>query len=278
MSRNIVQNQCILCDGLNSVVMEVCKGGYKILKCLTCCLVYVYPVPPKKLLEKAYSDEYYEPWLGNQRGKRINMWESRFKTLNSFSVRKGNLLDMGCGEGLFLEIAKRNGWHVTGTEISSFAVKYGKEKLGLDIYQGEITDIGFPDKVFDAITMWHVLEHTNNPVAVLKEARRILKDDGVFILAVPNLNNFISQWIYRLVKGKKMHLFDPEDRELHLYHFTPKTIRLALEKTGFRIEKIVPDMGIVQCHIRILNQIARISGILIGRIITDAIEVHAIPS
>jgi len=75
-----------------------------------------------------------------------------------------------------------------------------------------------------------------------------------------------------------MHLFDPEDRELHLYHFTPKTIRLALEKTGFRIEKIVPDMGIIQCHIRILNQIARISGILIGRIITDAIEVHAIPS
>jgi len=258
--------------------MEVCKGGYKILKCLNCDFVYVNPIPPKGLLEKAYSDEYYEPWLGNQRRKRIKMWESRFKTLNNFSVRKGNLLDIGCGEGLFLEIAKRNGWHVTGTEISSFAVKYGREKHGLDIYQGEITDIGFPDKVFDVITMWHVLEHTTNPVAVLKEARRILKDDGVFIVAVPNLNNFISQWVYRLVKGKKMHLFDPEDRELHLYHFTPKTIRLALEKTGFRIEKIVPDMGIIQCHIRILNQIARISGILIGRIITDAIEVHAIPS
>jgi 2-polyprenyl-3-methyl-5-hydroxy-6-metoxy-1,4-benzoquinol methylase len=278
MSQSIVQNLCVLCDGLDSVVMEVCKDGYKILKCLKCGFVYVNPIPPKGLLEKAYSDEYYEPWLGNQRGKRISMWESRLKTLNSFSARKGNLLDIGCGEGLFLEIAKRSGWHVTGTEISSFAVKYSREKLGLDIYQGEITDIGFPDKVFDAITMWHVLEHTTNLVAVLKEIRRVLKNNSVLILAIPNIDNILSQWIYRLVKGKKMHLFDPEDRELHLYHFTPKTIRLALEKTGFRIEKIVPDMGIIQCHIRILNQIARISGILIGRIITDAIEVHAIPS
>lgn len=232
---------------------------------------------PEIFLEAAYSNEYYTPWLEEQRGKRILMWEKRLKTLNSFFTNKGSLLDVGCAEGLFLELARTDGWGVTGTEISQFAVRYGKEKLGLDIRQGELNSIGFPGKSFDAITMWHVLEHTTNPIAVLKEIRRILKDDGVFILAVPNLNNILSQKVYKLVKGKKMHLFDIKDRELHLYHFTLETIKMILEKTGFKVIKIVPDMGIVQWHLKSLNYLAVLFGYLIGRIITDAVEVHAIP-
>ena len=222
----------------------------------------------------------------------LNNFYSEVSKFVRFCLPVKNLIDVGCGEGLFLKLAKKDGWDITGTEISPFAVTYGKEKLGLNILQGELMDIGFLDKTFDAVTMWHVLEHTTNPLVVLKETRRILKDDGVFILAIPNLNNVFSQWAYRLVKGRRMHLFDPEDRELHLYHFTPATIRLALEKAGFRVEKIIPDMGIVQWHMRILNYIAKVVSLLIGRIvtdakvfslfigriITDALEVHAIPS
>jgi 2-polyprenyl-3-methyl-5-hydroxy-6-metoxy-1,4-benzoquinol methylase len=275
MSRKEITNPCILCNGSNSSVIEDCEGGYKVLKCLGCGLVYVDPIPRKESLKKAYSGEYYTPWLENQRTQRIKMWKSRLQTLNSFARRKGKLLDVGCGEGLFLELASKNGWNIAGTEISPFAVTYGKGRLGLNILQGELINIGFPDNKFDAVTMWHVLEHTTNPLVILKEIRRILKDDGVFILAIPNLNNILSQWTYRLVKGKKMHLFDPSDRELHLYHFTPETIRLALEKTGFNVEKIVSDMGIVQWHIRSLNYFAQGISFLIGRIVTDAIEVRA---
>lgn len=204
------------------------------------------------------------------------MWQSRLKTLNSLSRRKGNLLDVGCGEGLFLELARKDGWNVTGTEISPFATRYGKEKLDLNLLEGDLIDIRLSDKTFDVVTLWHVLEHTTKPIVILKEIRRILKDDGVFILAVPNINNHPSRWMYRLVKGKRMHLFDPKDRELHLYHFTPKTIRLVLEEAGFKVKKIVPDLGIVRCHIMILNQIAKMLSFLIGRIVTDAIEVHAV--
>ena len=206
------------------------------------------------------------------------MWKTRLETLNSCAPRKGKLLDVGCGEGLFLELASKDGWKIAGTEISPFAVTYVKKRLGPNMLQGELIDIRFPDNKFDAITMWHVLEHTTNPLVMLKEIRRILKDDGVFILAIPNLNNIVSQWAYRLVKGKKMHLFDPSDRELHLYHFTPEAIRLALEKTGFRVKKIVPDMGIVQWYIKSLNYFARGLSFLIGYIVTDAIEIHAIPN
>lgn len=275
MSRKEITNPCILCNGSNSSVIEDCEGGYKVLKCLGCGFVYVDPIPRKESLKKAYSDEYYTPWLENQRKKRRKMWKKRVKILNNFSGWKGKLLDVGCGEGLFLEVAQKDGWNVTGTEFSPFAAKYGRGKLGLNIHQGELSDIGFPAKTFDAITMWHVLEHTINPLVILEEIRRILKDGGVFILAIPNLNNILSQWTYKLVKGKRMHLFDPSDRELHLYHFTPETIRLALEKTGFKVKKIIPDMGVIQWHIRSLNYFAQGLSFLIGRIITDAIEVRA---
>jgi ubiquinone/menaquinone biosynthesis C-methylase UbiE len=137
--------------------------------------------------------------------------------------------------------------------------------------------MNFPDNSFDAVTMWHVLEHTVNPMDVLREIRRVLKDTGVFVMAIPNLYNILSQFVYRLIKGRRVHLFDPDDRELHLYHFTPETIRLASEKAGFRVRKIVPDMGIVQRHIRGLNYIAAAVSRLTGKIITDAIEVHLRP-
>lgn len=272
-----VTGNCVLCNGTTPEVIEECRKEFNVLKCRGCGLVYVSPLPEKVLIESAHSDSYYAPWLEDQRAKRVKMWEKRLRTLNSLSVDKGRLLDIGCAEGLFPEVAGKDGWDVTGTEISHFAAQYGKEKLGLNIIQGELIDMKFHDNTFDAITMWHVLEHTRDPIAVLREIRRILKDNGVFILAIPNLNNFIFQLAYRLIRGRRMHLFDPDDRELHLYHFTTETIRLALKKTGFSVQKILPDMGIVQLHIKVLNQFAAAGSFLTGKIITDAIEVQTKP-
>lgn len=239
--------------------------------------MYVAPLPSLEVLKKAYPEEYYTPWLENQRKNRIGMWNKRLKALDRFSGGRGNLLDVGCAEGLFMELAREDGWDVTGTEFSPFAVKYCKEQLGLRVFLGELPDIGFPDKAFDSVTMWHVLEHTTDPVAILKEIRRVLKDDGRFLMAIPNANNFFSQCLYRAVKGRRMHLFNPEDRELHFYHFTPETIALALEKTGFKVLKIQPDMGIVRRRIQILNIASIIIGAMTGRLIADAMEIYARP-
>jgi SAM-dependent methyltransferase len=269
---------CVLCGGTDGEVVEECKRGFHVLRCLHCGLVFVSPLPGKELIQSAHADNYYAPWMSTQRRKRLCMWEKRLKTLNGLARQKGRLLDVGCAEGLFLEQASRDGWDVTGTEISYFAVRHGREKLGLNIMHGELADMNFPDRSFDAVTMWHVLEHTANPVAVLREIRRVLKDDGEFILAIPNLKNVLSQIAYRFIRGRRMHLFDPDDRELHLYHFTPETIGLASENAGFRIQKITPDLGIVQPHIKTLNYLAAAVGILADEIITDAIEVHLRPA
>lgn len=269
---------CILCGEQRGSIREYCRGGYTIVQCAGCGLCFVAPLPRREFLAGAYQQEYYAPWLNEQRKRRERMWKKRLETLDRLSGRKGSLLDVGCGDGLFLELAKSACWQPTGTEVSSFASAYGNGSLGLPIHQGELYEIGFPDATFDAITMWHVLEHTTDPLAVLREAKRIIKKDGVLIVAVPNLNNILSQWAYRIVKGKSMHLFDPEDRELHIYHFNARTITMALEKAGFMVRGIAPDMGIVQHRIRIINHIARAAGIVSNTLISDALEIHAVPS
>jgi len=269
---------CILCGERRGIIREYCRGGYNVVQCAGCSLCFVAPLPSREFLAGAYKQEYYAPWLREQRKRRERMWKKRLETLNSLSRRKGSLLDVGCGDGLFLELARNEGWHPAGTDISPFASAYGKGSLGLPIHQGELNEIGFADETFDAVTMWHVLEHTTDPIAVLKEARRVIKKDGVLIVAVPNLNNILSQWAYRIVKGRSMHLFDPEDRELHLYHFNTRTITMALEKAGFTVRGVGPDMGIVQHRIRILNHLARAAGIVSNTLITDALEINAAPS
>ena len=268
---------CALCGSSEAETMEK-SSGYRTLKCTNCGLVYVSPVPSKKFLETAYSTAYYTPWLNEQREARTRIWKERLETLTTTTGEgRGKLLDVGSAEGLFLELAKADGWEVAGTEISAFAAGYGKDTLGLNIFHGELADAAFPDKAFDAVTLWHVLEHTTGPLSVLREIRRIVKDDGILILALPNLDNKVMQIAYRLVKGKARLLFSPEDRELHLYHFNKETIQKALEKTGFEVVKTIPDRGICDRKIIFIDAIARAFDGIFGTTTVEALEIHAKP-
>lgn len=269
---------CNICGSLNSEILECSQHPYRTVRCIDCTLVFVTPQPSMSNLINAYTEVYFTPWLLEQRKKRLKMWQSRLNTLRGLYRAKGKLLDVGCGDGLFLELARNDGWLVTGTEISSFATRYGRDQIGLNIIQGDILELELPAGQFDAVTMWHVLEHTTSPLETLKELKRILKDNGVLIIAVPNLDNKLSQWLYRLIKGRRLHLFDPADREIHLFHFRSETIRLALEKAGFKVLTVLPDLGIVQGKKKVINHVARVAGSISGRLLTDALEVHAIPA
>ncbi|HAH20739.1 MAG: hypothetical protein A2Y00_07380 [Omnitrophica WOR_2 bacterium GWF2_43_52] len=269
-------NPCMACGNTYFGRLEQ-DSGYEVLQCVRCGLSYVDPLPPEELLKERYSRDYYKPWLVRQRKARVRMWKRRIKIVNRFFNNAGRLLDVGCGEGLFLELSKADGWDVTGTEFSSFAVHYIKEKLGIEAYEGDVTDIDVGSEKFDAVTLWHVLEHTKNPLEVLKKIRDIISDNGVLIVAVPNLNNKISQVIYRFLKGKRLHLFSPADRELHLVFFTPASIRMVLDKAGFDVIEVVPDYGCIRWQERLLNSVNRLFYLISGQMVFDAFEVHARP-
>ena len=189
---------CNLCGHDAFQVLESDAPPYQVLRCLRCRLVFVDPVPAAKTLQEHYEGEYYHEWIGAQRTPRLAMWEARLDRLGKWA-KGGRLLDVGCGEGTFLELARNRGWDVQGTELSRFAADYASRVLGRKIFCGELAEARFRDGEFDAVTLWHVLEHVTDPARYLAEARRILMPKGILIVAVPNVNDLAMQMAYRVV-------------------------------------------------------------------------------
>lgn len=267
---------CNLCGSNNFKVVEEDQLPFRVLKCENCSLVFVHPHPDHIELKEHYNKGYYSEWVDVQREKRIRMWSDRLKKLRKFRSG-GKLLDVGCGEGAFLQLATKGGWEISGTEMSSYAAEYAADILGVDIFCGELPDAGYPDNSFEVVTLWHVLEHVTDPNNYLNEIYRILKPDGLLVVAVPNVNNLVMQIAYRIFKRQRMKLFSKDEKEVHLYHFSPITVKAYLEKAGFNCLRISPDYGIIELPKKCINMISIIPYYLSGIKIFNALEVFAIP-
>jgi 2-polyprenyl-3-methyl-5-hydroxy-6-metoxy-1,4-benzoquinol methylase len=244
--------------------------------CHNCSLVFVYPFPERGLLSEHYDRDYYQDWVTNQSKKRARMWLRRLKAIEKIK-KTGTLLDVGCGDGSFLKLAQDRGWNVYGTELSAYAVKKVATFVGNRIFCGELGEAKHPGNMFDVVTLWHVLEHVTDPAACLAEIQRIIKPDGLLVLAVPNIQDFLTPFAFRLLKGRRMKLFSPSDREIHLYHFSVNTLQHYLEQQGFHRFSVMPDFGIIDMRKKIINYISLVAYYLIGYPAFSAIEMHAEP-
>src|SRR4051812_37184120 len=152
-------------------------AAFSIFGCKDCGLGHTCPQPED--LTPFYEQAYY----GNRHGFTANYCVTRrlrfLRSLGLNSPQK-KLLDVGCGEGSFLIAAQQAGWKVAGTEINATPAR----ELGLDVRESvaEVRDLA----PFDCITLWHSLEHLRDPVGSIGELRKLLKDDGVIMIAVPD--------------------------------------------------------------------------------------------
>jgi SAM-dependent methyltransferase len=136
----------------------------------------------------------------------------------------GNIVDVGCGAGDYLATMKHLGWRTLGIEPDPISAEIAKG-LGLEIKTGTLTDAHLPDSFYDLITMRHVVEHLHDPVAVIKESFRILKNGGKLVLVTPN-NRSLAHTTFRECY---FHLDPPR----HLMVFSPKSIALLIQKLPF---------------------------------------------
>jgi len=250
-----MSNLCNLCGGAENRVLETSADGVRAVKCLSCGLVRLDPLPDLSAVPQHYDESYFRPWMEEQSSPRGLLWKKRLALLASHK-KSGRLLDVGCADGAFLSAAKASGWQCTGTEISDWAVKNIPAKLGIEVKAGDIVSADLPAASFDAVTMWHVLEHTQDPLANLKRIRSLLKPDGVFIMAVPNERNMFFRALYPLARGKFLRYYTPGERELHLFHFTETTLRLMLEKAGFKVLHLGLDRSALRPSRIVLEQLA----------------------
>lgn len=256
---------CSLCGGdsteLVFEVEEQITGDhekFRIVKCKRCGLVYVNPRPCKGDITSYYPAETYDAHqlVGQRRNFRrclkTLVWESLpgysrrtgiFKRilgrlLGAILLRhveivvpfkeNGRILDVGCGNGELIGWMKEYGWDTYGVDVGKKACEIA-EKQGLKAFCGRLHEAGYPPEYFDVIAISHVLEHVHDPLALLRECNRVLKEDGLLILAAPNFGCFDCQLF-----GKSWYGIDAPR---HLYHFTLDTLDAILNCAGFQVSK-----------------------------------------
>jgi hypothetical protein len=142
------------------------------------------------------------------------------------------LLDIGTGDGEFLDVARAAGYDVVGTEPSATGAGLASAR-GHDVRTGTLEEIDFGDRRFDLVTVWHVLEHVSRPGNFLLRAHRLLRPGGLLFVAVPN-----EEWILLPRRLRWYSSRHPLPRlvtgeEIHLTHFQPPTLKGALCRAGF---------------------------------------------
>lgn len=208
-----------------------------LVRCKQCGLVYLNPQPVDEEIRELYSDDYFIQWYSSEdkgefsRKYFFNLFAGNPIMTNS----RGNLLDVGCGMGFFLEVARTWNWDVKGVELSPFASAHCREKKNLDVHTGTLDSAGYPDSHFDVITAFDVLEHLKDLHGFLSSVARILKEDGMFIVLVPNYDSPVFQLDRVLCGLKKAPM--PNVPE-HLTYFTAGTLTALFQKNGLHIDTI----------------------------------------
>jgi len=249
--------RCYVCDGN---MLETVDPACNIAQCAACGYVFDNPRPTLEELVKFYSrPSQYDSWLGELR-IRQQAWERRLDRMQA-TKKSGSLLDVGTGIGQFLAVARNSYSQVYGTEVSSVAVRIAKEKYNLDVFQGTIEDIAWQGRVFDNISLFHVLEHVHNPKSLLQKCHSLLSPDGVLVVAVPNevssLRACARRWLMNAgLKDRRglgrfgLPMIDlgPQNGEAHLSHFTPEVLDQLLQNTHFSILEKTLDPYYLRAH------------------------------
>ncbi len=244
-------DSCNLCGGTQFSVVED-HESVQVVRC-TCQLVFVTPAPSRDAIEETYQDDYYDAWKVQDTTRR-KIWTRRLQALRRVAGRPGHLLDVGCGEATFLRLAKQAGWQVIGTELSEAAVKQVPE---LDLYCGEVWEARLPADTFDVVTSWHVIEHASDPKRMVEELFRLLRPGGWLVLATPNLHDYVFRLGYLAGRGRWPTLYEDDERELHLFHFSAGTLSKLVRSVGFTDVQVGFDRGAAAVSSKqMVNQVA----------------------
>jgi len=229
---------CPVCKSNNYKKLFNRRGGIYV-KCNSCSMVYTNPVFKPENLKKYYED--LDTGIGeiieNEKDFYREMYELGLNTIEKFK-KGGNILEIGCSTGFFLDIVKERNWITYGIEYSKINSEICRKK-GHKVYTNSLEDLRFDIK-FDVIVFWDCFEHIPDGEKYLELVKKNLRENGLVFMMIPNSDSLATK-----IMREKCRMFDLE----HVNLFNPKTIKMLVEKCGFEIV----EMKSVLSEIAVLN-------------------------
>jgi 2-polyprenyl-3-methyl-5-hydroxy-6-metoxy-1,4-benzoquinol methylase len=246
MAERIHYSNCPACN--SSFIKEVLKAKdytvsnevFVVWECGNCTLRFTQDVPNAETIGPYYQSSAYVSHSDTKEGlvnrlyhlvRGITLKSKRNLIEKHTTFQEGKLLDIGAGTGAFAYTMQQANWQVTGLEPDSTARQVAKNKLNLELEPAD-NIYTLPSNQFDAITMWHVLEHVHDLHGYLERFAEILKPNGQIFIAVPNYTSGDAATY-------KEH-WAAYDVPRHLYHFSPKSVEMLAASKGFKVKAFLP--------------------------------------
>lgn len=183
---------CPVCDSTN-FEYEFEKHGIPLVKCINCELRFhtkipsdpndIYQASEYSVYPKVEVEEHF-----NYRRNRFGRERIRILEEHCEDLFDKMLLDVGCGDGYFLSVAKEKCKHCVGLEFSKHLRDFAQEKTGVTVYNKSLQDL--PERDFNIITMFDVIEHIPDPVQFMQAANKLLAPGGHILIYTPNFDSF----------------------------------------------------------------------------------------
>jgi SAM-dependent methyltransferase len=217
------------------------KEFLHVVACDACGLQFVNPPPSAFELERLYSKDYFLKGEGTEGPDDFDRLKTATAALYLQRLQRivpgGRLLEIGCGRGQLLQEARRRGFVPAGIELSPHAAAVANRALGPGtVAVGGYDTLDGTKATYEAAVLVDVVEHVPNPVTLLDAIHRVLEPEGTLLLVTPSVTSLTSRLL-----GRRWMEYKPE----HLCYFSPRTMRMALEKAGFESIEIEPNHKVV---------------------------------
>ncbi|MEW5773569.1 MAG: class I SAM-dependent methyltransferase [Thermodesulfobacteriota bacterium] len=231
-------SSCALCRETRPERFRIWFDGWlKLYRCRTCGFVAQYAGPGLDTPRTDYEDAYTLDFLSQ--GKEF-MYPHRRRAFAAIARRiravcpGGDLLDVGCGDGQFLQVCAEHGFSGRGVEHCGALARYAAEKTGAAVVHGRYSRDLFPAESFDVVALIQVLEHLAEPLDTLRSALFHLRPGGVLAVEVPSIRapQFLA---WRLTRVKRFVAPPAGIIPSHIGYYAPDTLERMVEAAGFEL-------------------------------------------